>query len=53
MFEELATQTGAGAWVVGSMLFFVTVWIVVAIRVVRARREDMDACARLPLEDGK
>jgi len=34
------------------MLFFIGVWVLVAVRVVRARREEMDARARLPFEDG-
>jgi cbb3-type cytochrome oxidase subunit 3 len=51
MLEELAARTGATAWVVGSMLFFIGVWVWIAVRVVRARSEDMDARARLPIED--
>jgi hypothetical protein len=50
MLQELAAETGAGAWAIGSMLFFLAAWVAVAIRVIRSRSEDMDACARLPLE---
>ena len=50
MLQELAAQTGAGAWAIASMLFFVGVWLVIAVRVVLARPEDMDAQARLALE---
>jgi hypothetical protein len=53
MLQELAAATGASAWVIGSMFFFLLVWTVLAVRVVRSRREDMDARARLPLEDDK
>lgn len=52
MLQELAARTGASAWAVASMLFFIGVWVLVAVRVVRARREEMDARARLPFEDG-
>jgi hypothetical protein len=50
MLQELATETGASFWAIGSMLFFLAVWVAVAIRVVRSRVEDMDALARLPFE---
>ena len=50
MLQELAAGTGAAAWAVASMLFFLAVWIWIAVRVVRARSEDMEACARLALE---
>ncbi|MGE5199318.1 MAG: hypothetical protein ACM3H9_06735 [Rhodospirillaceae bacterium] len=51
MLQELAEGTGATAWVVASMLFFIGVWAWIAVSVVRARPEDMDARARLALED--
>jgi hypothetical protein len=50
MFEELAARTGASWWTIASMLFFVTVWAGVAAWATRARAEDMDARARLPLD---
>jgi hypothetical protein len=50
MLQELAAQTGASGWVIGSMIFFVAAWAVIAWRVLRARPEDLDARARLPLE---
>lgn len=50
MLQELAARTGATAWAVGSMLFFLAVWVFIALRTVRARPEDLDALARLPLE---
>jgi hypothetical protein len=54
VLQELAAQSGATAWAVGSMLFFLAAWVAVAVRVARSRREDMDARARLPLEgDGE
>mgnify|MGYP003592633731 CR=1 FL=1 len=54
MLQELAARSGASLWAVVSMLFFVAVWVVIATRVVRARPEEMDARARLPLEgDGE
>jgi hypothetical protein len=54
MIEELVTRTGASAWAVGSMLFFLAAWAAVAVWVARSRDEDMDARARIPLDsDGE
>ena len=50
MLQELATRTGASTWAIVSMLFFIAVWVFVAVRVFRTRDEEMDAQARLPLE---
>jgi uncharacterized membrane protein len=50
MLQELAARTGATAWAVGSMLFFVVVWLVIAVRVLRTRPEELEAQARLALE---
>jgi hypothetical protein len=50
MLQELAARTGASTWAIVSMLFFLAAWIFVTVRVVRARPEEMDAQARLPLE---
>ncbi len=54
MLQELAARTGATTWAIASMLFFLSVWIFVAVRVFRFRPEEMDARARLALEgDGE
>jgi hypothetical protein len=50
MLQELAAHTGASGWAIGSMIFFVAAWAVIAWRVCRARPEDLDARARLALE---
>jgi hypothetical protein len=50
MLQELAARTGATAWAVASMFFFIAVWVFIAVRTFRARAEDLDAHARLPLE---
>ena len=50
MLQELAAQTGAAAWAIGSMLFFLAAWVAVVVRVVRSRAADMDARARLPFD---
>jgi hypothetical protein len=50
MLQELAAQTGATAWAIGSMLFFLAAWVVVVVWLVRTRPEEMEARARLPLE---
>jgi len=50
MLQDLAAQTGASGWVIGSMIFFVAAWAAIAWRVFRARPEDLEARARLALE---
>jgi cbb3-type cytochrome oxidase subunit 3 len=52
VLQELTTQTGATAWAIASMLFFLAAWVAVVVWVVRKRPEDLEAQARLPLEDG-
>ena len=52
MLQDLAAQTLATAWAIGSMLFFLAAWVGVAVWVVGSRRDDMEARARLPF-DGK
>jgi hypothetical protein len=51
MLQELATQTGAAAWAIGSMLFFLAAWVAVVVWIARKRPEDLERQARLPLED--
>ena len=50
MLQELAARTGASAWAIASMIFFVVAWAAIAWRVFRARPGDMEARARLALE---
>jgi hypothetical protein len=50
MLQELVARTDASTWAIASMLFFIGVYAVIAVRVVRARPEDMDAQARLALD---
>jgi hypothetical protein len=50
MLQELAARTGAVTWVIASMLFFIACWVVIAVWLFRARSEDLDAHARLPLD---
>jgi hypothetical protein len=50
MLQELAIRTGAAAWAVASMLFFVAVWGGIAVWTLRARAEEMEARAHLALE---
>ncbi len=50
MLQELTARTGATTWAIASMLFFLAVWVFVTVRVLRARSEELDAHARLPLE---
>ena len=53
MLQELAAETGAATWAIGAMLFFLAAWVAVVVRVIRSRREDMDALARLPLDEDR
>jgi hypothetical protein len=50
VLQELVAQTGAGAWAIASMLFFLTAWVAVVVWVVERRPEELEAQARLPLE---
>jgi len=50
MLQELAAQTGASLWVIGSMIFFVVAWLGIAVWVVRTRTDVLEARARLALE---
>ena len=52
MLQELAAGSGAAAWAIGSLLFFVAVYALVMVRLFRTSREELDAQARLALEDG-
>jgi hypothetical protein len=50
MLQELAAQTGAGAWAIASMIFFVAAWLGIAVWVYRTPPEHFEARARLALE---
>lgn len=52
MLQELTAQTNAAHWAVGSLLFFVGVYVVVTFKVFRTRPEVLDARARLAIDDG-
>ena len=51
MLQELTAGSGASMWAVGSMLFFIAVYVVVAVRAFRSPAADLVARARLPLDD--
>lgn len=53
MLQELATDSGASAWAIGSLLFFIAVYTFVVVRTWRARPEDLAARARMALDDGE
>jgi hypothetical protein len=50
VLQELAARTGATAWAIGSMLFFLAAWVAVVVWVARKGPEEFEARARLPLE---
>lgn len=52
MLQELTAATGATGWAVASMLFFLAVYVVVAARAFFAAPTELDARARLVLDDG-
>lgn len=52
MLQELTTDTSAGAWAIGSMVFFLIVYVLVTVRLFRTPRADLDARARLVLDEG-
>ncbi len=51
MLQELTAGSGASMWAVGSMLFFIAVYVVVAVRAFRSSAADLDARARMPLDE--
>ncbi|MCC6988749.1 MAG: hypothetical protein IT181_07110 [Acidobacteria bacterium] len=50
MLQELTASTGASLWAIASMLFFIAVYLVVTVRVVRAGNDELDARARMALD---
>lgn len=50
MLQDLATSLST-VLATASMLFFVAVYLFVVVRIVRARPEELDAQARLALDD--
>ena len=51
MIRQLATQSDLSAIVIVSMLFFITVFVVVVVRLVRADPAEARRHACLPLDD--
>lgn len=51
MIRELAAQTGAAPWAIASMLLFIVVFAVIALRVLTREKGAYDRQARMPLED--
>jgi len=50
MLQELAAQTGATAWAIASLLFFLGIWLVITVQVLRTPDATLEARARLALE---
>lgn len=51
MLQELTAETGAGTFAVISLLFFIAVYVFVSVRLYLTPREQLDANARLALDD--
>lgn len=52
MLQQLGAATEAQSWGIGSMLFFFVVFLFVLYRVVTGKREEHEAFARIPFDDG-
>ncbi|HOC19031.1 MAG TPA: hypothetical protein PKK95_12215 [Vicinamibacterales bacterium] len=52
MLQELAARSDTAAWAIGSMLFFLAVFVAIVVWVVRKHPEEMARRARMPLENG-
>jgi hypothetical protein len=50
VLQQLAGETGASGWAIASTLFFVGVWLAIAVATWRARPEEMRERARMPLD---
>ncbi len=51
MLQELTADTGAAGWAIGSLLFFIAAYILIVVRLYKARPEDLAAHARMALDD--
>jgi uncharacterized membrane protein len=51
MLQEMTAESGAAAWAIGSLLFFIAVYAFVSVRIFRARPEDLAARARMALDE--
>ena len=51
MLQQLTQDTGAQAWAIASMFFFIGVFAWVVVRIVRTPRAEHEAHARIPLDD--
>lgn len=50
MHKELLSQTTLTVLPLAAMLIFLAVFVAVVVRELRKKREEIDACARLPLQ---
>ncbi len=48
--QELAAQSDMAAWAIGSMLFFLAVFLAIVVWVVRKHPDEMARNARMPLD---
>jgi len=51
MLQELTAATGAHVWAIGSLLFFVVVFVAITVRVVSRTSSHYQRLSRLPLEE--
>jgi len=51
VLQELAARSDTAAWAIGSMLFFLAVFIAIVVWVVRKHPDEMARRARMPLEN--
>jgi len=50
VLQELAASSGTAAWAIGSMLFFLAVFVAIVVWVALKRPEEMAKRARMPLD---
>ena len=51
MLQHLTSETGASAWAIASMLFFIAVFAVVMVRLWFATPAELEARAHMALDD--
>ena len=51
MLQQLAQQTGTEVWTIASMLFFMSVFTLIVVRLQRTPWQTLRAQAQLPLDE--
>jgi cbb3-type cytochrome oxidase subunit 3 len=51
MLQQLTSETAAQFWSISAMIFFMAVFAVAVFLIAGKRRDELEHCARLPLND--